>query len=454
VKYKRNHGIKEQLLKSSVVLLLAATMTIASSLFFRRVVVTGMGVVTPLGNTLQQSWKSLLANECGVTTLTEALQQQTWTSEELLEQQLRLAETLPCQVAAPVKGIEEDPRTTRFIQLALIAGQQAMESAQLLDFLQPDQRHYRVGVSIGSGMSSVRQIIEAYKTISEKGIRKLTPHFVPKVLTNSAAGRLSIEYGLRGPNLAASTACAAGAHSIIDAKRCIQHGDADIMLAGGAEACIDVVSMAGFTRLRALSTNPNPNQASRPFDKDRDGFVMGEGAAILVLEELEHAMNRGAPILAELSGCGMTGDAHHITSPDLNGDGAKRAMQLALKRANKRVQYVNAHATSTPLGDEIEAHAIDGLFDTSKLLVSSTKGATGHLLGAAGAVEAAFAVQALVDKTIPATRNLLTIAGTEAVRFTHVQNVPVHKEDLAVVMSNSFGFGGTNASLVFSDLNA
>lgn len=261
-----------------------------------------------------------------------------------------------------------------------------------------------------------------------------------------------MEYHLRGPNLAPSTACAAGAHAIGDAMRCIQFGDADVMLAGGAEACIDPLSMAGFTRLRALSSNPDPNSASRPFDSARDGFVMGEGAAILILEELNHAQQRGAHIFAELCGYGLSGDAYHITSPDPTGSGAIRAMTMALQRADmlqdtSTVDYVNAHATSTPIGDEIEARVINSLFGPN-LLVSGTKGATGHLLGAAGAVEAAFTVQALCTKVIPPTRNLEVISESENAIFQHVREATI-KDDMVVAMTNSFGFGGTNVSLIF-----
>ena len=423
------------------------------SLSTRRVVVTGMGAITPLGNTLLRSWNALIANESGMTTLEEALRHQ-FLTDEALSRELEAAQALPCQVAAPVKGVEQDTRTTRFIQFALQAGAEAMEQAQLVDYLRDSKCNDRVGVCVGSGMSSVREIAEAARLVEQKGLRRLSPHFVPKVLTNSAAGRLSLEYRLQGPNHAVSTACAAGAHSIGDAMRCIQYGDADIMLAGGAEACIDPLSMAGFTRLRALSSNPDPHTASRPFDAARDGFVMGEGAAILILEDLEHAQRRGAHILAELRGYGLTGDAYHITSPDPNGGGATRAMTMALQRAGiedpSTIDYVNAHATSTPKGDEIEARAINSMFG-SELLVSGTKGATGHLLGAAGAVEAVFTIQALREKVVPPTRNLESISESEQVDFQHVQEA-TRKDDLSVAMTNSFGFGGTNASLIFSSL--
>jgi len=421
----------------------------------RRVVVTGIGAITPLGNTLETSWKALLRNEHGITSLEGALRQQNL-SLDGLARELAQAKALPCQVAAPVRGIVHDSRTARFVQLALLAGAEAVDHAQLR-FAPNNSVNPRIGVCVGSGMSSVREIVQAAQLVSEYGIRKLSPYFVPKVLANSAAGRLSLEYNLGGPNLAASTACAAGAHAIGDAMRCIQYNNADVMLAGGAESCIDPLSMAGFCRLRALSTSFPPGESSRPFDRLRDGFVMGEGAAIFVLEELEHAKGRGATILAELCGYGLSGDGHHVTSPDPLGRGAERAMSMALECAGidaSLVDYVNAHATSTPMGDEIEAKTIDrrmGVCRISNLFVSSTKGATGHLLGAAGAVEAAFTVMAMQDSMIPPTRNLNINEMTDIeqqVSFNHVIESTESTVDIA--MTNSFGFGGTNASLVFS----
>ena len=428
---------------------------IRTTMMSRRVVITGMGAISPLGNTLEASWKALLENKSGMTSLATALELQ-GLLPDVHKQELQLSQTLPCQVAAPVRGLENDSRTSRFVQMALVAGAEAVEQAQLTDWLANKEHHQeRVGVSVGNGMSGVREIVEASKTVQELGVRRLSPHFVPKVLANSAAGRLSLEHELKGPNLSSSTACAAGSHAIGDAMRCIQYDSADIMLAGGTEACIDPLSIAGFCRLRALSTNFPPNEASRPFDKDRDGFVMGEGSAILVLEELEHAKKRGVPILAELRGYGLTGDAHHVTAPEPTGRGAERAMRMALKQAGlppSSVQYVNAHATSTPKGDEIEALAIDrtlcGVDRSDDLFVSSTKGATGHLLGAAGAIEAAFTVCSLIDGTIPPTKNLMELDETESSSsFHYVQDTPM-RANFDVAMSNSFGFGGTNASLV------
>lgn len=430
--------------------------------FPRRVVVTGLGAITPLGQTFQDSWKALLRKENGATTLEEALSWQ-GLSDEALERELEFSKQLPCQVAAPVRFNEADNRTARFVQLALHAGKEALQAANLDEWFGTaendddpvyQQRRYRAGAFVGSGMSGVREVVEAARTVDLKGYRRLSPHFVPKVLSNSAAGRLSIELRLQGPNHSVATACAAGSHAIGDAMRNIQFNAADICFAGGAESCIDPLSLAGFCRLRALSTGFAPEQSSRPFDRQRDGFVMGEGAAILVLEEYEHARARNAPILAELTGYGLSGDANHITAPDPMGGGAERAMRMALEQSGvdyTTVGYVNAHATSTPKGDEIEAHVIDRVLALQEqratdLFVSSTKGAMGHLLGAAGAIEAAITVKALADQTIPPTLNLDD--PEEQVGFQHATDV-VETKELHATMSNSFGFGGTNASLVF-----
>ena len=428
------------------------------SLSGRRVVVTGIGAITPLGGSFRDTWKGLLDKACGVTSLQNALHQQ----EAIALDELDLSKELPCQVAAPVLrefyNGQSFRNTARFVEFALLAGSEALRQANLLqsqgeqEQITSDLDRERVGVSIGSGMSSVREVVLAAHTIEKSGLRRVSPHFVPTVLSNSAAGRLSIQYSLQGPNTSVSTACAAGTHAIGDAMRYIQYGAADVMLAGGAEAAIDVYSLNGFCRLRALSTSFNdiPEESSRPFDSRRNGFVMGEGAAVLVLEEKEHAIRRQAPILAELVGYGLTGDAYHVTAPEPEGKGAKRAMEMALGSIDgSRVGYVNAHATSTPMGDAIEALAIDTVLRRSKtesqLHVSSTKGATGHLLGAAGALEAAFTVQGLKEGVIPPTINL---QDAEESKFRHVRDT-LHVPDLTIAMSNSFGFGGTNATLLF-----
>jgi 3-oxoacyl-[acyl-carrier-protein] synthase II len=447
--------------------------------------------VSPLGNTLTESWNNLIHRSdsrttfSGITTLEEALVEHQNLSSAQLDYEWNIAKTLPCQVAAPVRNLTHDPRTARFVHMALLAGEQAMKQSRLIEWLEGHQNdnnrvddiRHRIGVCVGSGMSSVREItqslyaISATKDESIVSIRKLSPHFVPKVLTNSAAGRLSLQYGLQGPNWAPSTACAAGSHAIGDAYRAIQYDTADVMLAGGAEACIEPLGMAGFCRLRALSTSfaDSPQKSSRPFDKARDGFVMGEGAAILVLEELMHAKKRGATILAEVSGYGTSGDAFHITAPDERGVGAERAMLMALNYARQgdaedengeiKVGYINAHATSTPKGDEIEAMVIDRVLQSingpaDKAFVSSTKGATGHLLGAAGALEAAFTIQSLLDQTLPPTLNLedpeINVYCGNQLRFDHIPDRPQKApNEIQAAISNSFGFGGTNASLLF-----
>lgn len=438
----------------------------------RRVVVTGIGAVTPLGQTFAETWKRLLQRECGITTLEQALLYQ---GDVVSDKERNLARQLPCQVAAPVRHHNAPSRTTsRFVQFALEATREAVLDAKLDEWLPKTEsddsditdwknegKSHRVGVSIGNGMSSVREVVNGAATISDQGLRKLSPHFVPKVLGNSAAGHVSIEVGAKGPNLCAATACAAGAHAIGEALRCIRDNQADIMLAGGAEACIDAWSLSGFSRLRALSTsfNDNPTSSSRPFDANRDGFVMGEGAAILVLEELDHAVERlgrsTASGMIELVGYGLTGDAYHATAPDSQGRGAERAMEMAMRDlGGMPIDYVNAHATSTPKGDEIEALVLDRIFKKYQsdrtVYVSSTKGNTGHLLGAAGALEAAITIKGLQQNTIPATLNLLSSDSSYS-SFEHIRETTM-LDSFQVAISNSFGFGGTNASLAFYKL--
>ena len=440
----------------------------------RRVVVTGIGAITPIGHDFKSTWTNLISSNfggtTGITTLEEAMVTQNLPSE-IFDYEIQLARKLPSQVAAPVRDVDYCPRTTRFVQLALIAAKESLYNAGLNTWLDLDEdtnhldeneiqnRLTRIGTCIGSGMSSVREVVSSNESVRTKqSLRRLSPHFVPKVLTNSASSRVSLEYKLQGPNLAPSTACAAGGHAIGEAMRCIQYGDADIMLAGGAEACIDPISMGGFARLKALSTNFNdhPLTASRPFHADRDGFVMGEGSCIMILEELEHAKRRNVPILCELRGYGLSGDGYHVTSPDPDGKGAERAMRMALSHASispDSIDYVNAHATSTPMGDEIEEQTIARVANSDtrerKMYVSSTKGATGHLLGAAGAIEGAFAAMAIKDGVLPPTQNL---ENTSFERFQHVVGSSI-KDDIQVAVSNSFGFGGTNASIVFSSID-
>ncbi|XP_017845469.2 3-oxoacyl-[acyl-carrier-protein] synthase, mitochondrial [Drosophila busckii] len=413
----------------------------------RRVVVTGSGAITPLGNNVGESWQRLLAGESAISRLGEEFK------------------GLPCQVAAqiPKERLQLDKHLSKSdiklmspaTQLAVMAADEALAMAQLKPSeLSPEQRE-RFGVCVGMGMFDLSEVYGAWQQL-QRGYNRVSPYFVPRLLPNMACGHISMRHGLRGPNHSVSTACATGAHAIGDALRFIRNGDADIMLAGSGEACIDPLSIAGFCRLRALSTsfNDNPAIASRPFDKARDGFVMGEGAAVLVLEELEHAQARGAPILAELLGYGLSGDAHHITSPSEDGAGATLAMLRALKDADvaaSDVSYVNAHATSTPTGDRIEAHAIKRVFGAhaANVFVSSTKGAHGHLLGSSGNLEALFVVHACADNQLPPSINVTDLD----VDINVVQKAcqwSESKHERRVALKNSFGFGGTNASLCIS----
>ncbi|CAH1662072.1 beta-ketoacyl-(acyl carrier protein) synthase II [Hyphomicrobiales bacterium] len=415
----------------------------------RRVVVTGLGLVSPLGCGVETTWKRIVAGENGASRI-EAFD----------------VSDIACRIACSIKrgdGADGtfnpdqwmDPRDQRkvdpFIVFAMAAATQALDDADWHPESPDDQ--YASGVLIGSGIGGIGGIYEASITLAEKGPRRVSPFFIPGRLINLASGYVSIAHGLKGPNHAVVTACSTGAHAIGDAARLIALGDAEVMVAGGTESPLNRLSLAGFAACRALSTsfNDEPTRASRPYDKDRDGFVMGEGAGVVVLEEFEHAKARGAKIYAEVIGYGLSGDAYHITSPSEDGDGAFRCMQMALKRAGLTladVDYVNAHGTSTPLGDEIELRAVERLAGdaASRLTMSSTKSAVGHLLGAAGAIEAIFSVLAIRDGVVPPTLNL----DNPSVE-TPIDLVP-HKAKtmpVDVVLSNSFGFGGTNASLIF-----
>ncbi len=415
----------------------------------RRVVVTGMGMVTPLASGVDASWRNLLAGESGAGRIS---------GFEI--------DDLACQVAFQLprgdgsKGTfnpddwmepKEQRKVDDFIVYAMAAADQALADAGWKPEKYEDQ--IRTGVLIGSGIGGLTGIVEAGYTLRDKGPRRVSPFFIPGRLINLASGQVSIRHGLRGPNHAVVTACSTGAHAIGDGARLIGLGDAEVMVAGGAESPISRIAVAGFAACRALSTgfNDRPKMASRPYDEDRDGFVMGEGAGIVVLEELEHAKARGARIYGEVIGYGLSGDAHHITAPADDGDGAYRCMKAALERAGvspAEIDYVNAHGTSTPLGDEIELAAVERVVGEAAdgLTMSSTKSATGHLLGAAGAVEAIFCLLAIRDNIAPPTLNLdnPSIA-------TPIDLVPHKAKDkpIDVVLSNSFGFGGTNASLVF-----
>ena len=415
----------------------------------RRVVVTGMGIACPLGLGVENVWQRLKAGESGL----RAIQ-----SFDVGQLPAKIAGQVPAGPKAEGKldlnewiPIKDLKKMDRFIQLALVAAEEAVQDSGWLP--QDEDSRCRTGVMIGSGIGGLPTIYEASVQIYEGKTRRLSPFFIPSALINLASGHVSIRYGFKGPNHSVVTACATGVHALGDAARLIALGDADVMVAGGAEAAVSEIGMAGFCASRALSTafNETPTKGSRPWDKDRDGFVMGEGAGVVVLEEFEHAKARGAKIYAEVVGYGMSGDAHHITAPSEDGDGAFRSMRAALRSARvtpDEVQYVNAHGTSTPMGDDLELGAVERLWgDAAKgLAMSSTKSAIGHLLGAAGAVEGIFSVLAIRDGVAPPTLNLDNPSRESAIdRVAHV----AQERKIEVALSNSFGFGGTNASIVF-----
>jgi 3-oxoacyl-[acyl-carrier-protein] synthase II len=416
----------------------------------RRVVVTGIGAVTPLGSGAEATWRRLIAGESGLR-LIEGF--------DVSDMPVRVAAQLP--LGDQADGLfnpddwmiaKDQRKVDDFILYAMAAATQALDDADWKPQTEHDQ--VRTGVMIGSGIGGLKTIAEGALTLAARGPRRLTPFFIPASLINLAPGHVSIRFGLRGPNHSAVTACSTGAHAIGDAARLIQFEDADVMVAGGTEAAICRLGLAGFAAARALSTgfNDTPERASRPWDRDRDGFVMGEGAGVVVLEELEHAKRRGARIYAELIGYGMSGDAHHITAPAKDGNGAYRSMAAALKRAGLAtddIDYINAHGTSTPVGDEIELAAVKRLFGAAayKLSMSSTKSAIGHLLGAAGSVEAIFCILAINQGIVPPTLNL-----DNPSESCDLDLVAHHAKERRVryALSNSFGFGGTNASLIFA----
>jgi 3-oxoacyl-[acyl-carrier-protein] synthase II len=418
----------------------------------RRVVVTGLGLVTPLGADVETTWANILASKSGAGPITHFD-----------------ASDYKCRIACEVKpadhaygfdpGKRVDHKVQRqvdpFIVFGLDAAGQAIEDAGLLDM--DEATKFRAGCSIGSGIGGLPGIESESRVLAEKGPGRVSPHFVHGRLINLISGQVSIKYGLMGPNHAVVTACSTGAHSIGDAARMIKDGDADIMLAGGAEATICPIGVAGFAQARALSTNFNdePARASRPYDKDRDGFVMGEGSGVVVLEEYEHAKARGAKIYAEVVGYGLSGDAYHVTAPHPEGSGAFRSMEMALKKAGMSpsdIDYINAHGTSTPLGDELELGAVRRLFGNAiaDVSMSSTKSAIGHLLGGAGAVESIFCILALRDQVAPPTLNLDNPSeGCEGVDLVPHQ---AKQRPIRAVLNNSFGFGGTNASLIMKQV--
>lgn len=408
----------------------------------RRVVITGMGLLCGVGHTTPEVWQALLAGKSGVGRITQFD-----------------ASAFACQIAAevrdfdPLKFIEkkEIKKMGRFIHFALAASDEAMKMSALQ--VTPENAE-RVGVHIGSGIGGFDVIEREHTALMQGGPRKISPFFIPASIINLAAGHVSMRYGAKGPNEATATACTTSAHSIGDSFRIIQHGDADVMIAGGAEAAITPMGVGGFAAMRALSVrNDDPVRASRPWDKDRDGFVMGEGAGILILEELEHARQRNAPILAEIVGYGMSSDAYHMTQPAPEHEGGFRVMRNALRDAGleaSAVGYLNAHGTSTPIGDTLEAHAIRNLFG-KKVPVSSTKSMTGHLLGGAGGLEAGVTVLALRDQVLPPTINLENQdPDTDGMDFVPNQ---ARKVQFEYAMSNSFGFGGTNGALLFKRWN-
>lgn len=415
----------------------------------RRVVITGLGMVSPLGCGVEASWKRLIAGESGASRVTEF---------DVSDITCQIACSIPRGTYAegtynPDEWMEpkEQRKVDDFIVYAMAAAEQALDDADWHPKSADDCA--ASGVLIGSGIGGLQGIEKASILLAEKGPKRISPFFIPGRLINLASGYVSIRHGLKGPNHAVVTACSTGAHAIGDASRMIGLGDAEVMVAGGTESPICRLALAGFAACRALSThfNNEPKRASRPYDRDRDGFVMGEGAGVVVLEELDHARRRGAKIYGEVIGYGLSGDAYHITSPAEDGDGAFRCMQMAVKRAGIQpgeIDYVNAHGTSTQVGDEIELAAVERLFGAAagKLAMSSTKSSIGHLLGAAGAVEAIFSLLAMRDNLIPPTLNL----DNPSVE-TPIDLVPheARSQRVSTVLSNSFGFGGTNASLIF-----
>ncbi len=409
----------------------------------KRVVITGVGAVTPLGNTMEETWKNALAGKSGIGKITKFP-----------------SEAFSVHIAGEVKGFDPDQyvpkkeqkKMDHFIQYSMAATKMAMENSGLQ--ITPENST-RGGVFIGSGMGGLPIVEEEYKKFLEKGPGRISPFFIPAVITNLASGQVSIQYGIKGPNYSITSACATGAHSIGEAYNYIRMGTCDYMLAGGAESTVCAMAIGGFASMRALSTrNDSPETASRPFDKDRDGFVLSEGAAIVVMESLEHALKRGANILCEVTGYGASSDANHMTNPAPEGEGGARAVRMALNDAGlnpEQIQYINAHGTSTPVGDELETAGIKSVFKehSKKLWVSSTKSMIGHTLGAAGAIESAFCIYAIRDQMVPPTINLEN--PSESCDLDYVPGT-ARDGKILHVLNNSFGFGGTNACLAFSKI--
>ncbi len=407
----------------------------------RRVVVTGLGTINPLGNNVESSWNSLINSKSGISKISKFE-----------------VNDYPCKIAGSIddSNINEElvssrdqRKIDRFITLGLIAASEAINDS---GFVSDNKNSHRSGVMVGSGIGGLDTIYKNSSILDNQGIRKISPFFIPSSLINLLSGHISIKYNLKGPNSSPVTACATGSHAIGDSFTIIKNNKADIMVCGGAEAAICPLGISGFSAARALcdTFNDHPEKGSRPWDKDRSGFVMGEGAGVLILEELEHAKKRSAKIYGEVKGYGMSGDAFHITKPSEDGNGGYRAMEMALNESQLNsddIEYVNAHGTSTPLGDKIELNAVEKLFQSNKkMFMSSNKSSIGHLLGAAGAVEAVFSLKTIQTKTLPPTLNLDNPDTETSINLVPHQAIT---KDVKNVISNSFGFGGTNASLIF-----
>jgi 3-oxoacyl-[acyl-carrier-protein] synthase II len=407
----------------------------------RRVVVTGLGMLSPVGNTVESTWNALLAGQSGISLIDH------FDTTAYATRFAGLVKNFNCEEFISRKDAR---KMDAFIQYGIVAGMQAMQDAGL-DINEANAN--RIGAAIGSGIGGLGLIEENHSSLVNGGPRKISPFFVPSTIVNMIAGHLTIMYGMRGPSISIATACTSGVHNIGHAARIIAYNDADVMLAGGAEKASTPLGVGGFGAARALSTrNDNPQAASRPWDKDRDGFVLGDGAGMMVLEEYEHAKRRGAKIYAEVVGFGMSSDAYHMTSPPENGAGAALAMENALRDAGvatSQIGYINAHGTSTPAGDKAETQAVKSVFgsDAKRVMVSSTKSMTGHLLGAAGAIESIFTVLALRDQAVPPTINLDN--PDEGCDLDFVPHEARQTKDMEFTLCNSFGFGGTNGSLIF-----
>ena len=408
----------------------------------RRVVVTGLGTINPLGNSVNKSWKALIESSSGISSIK---------SFDVTDYPCKIAGSIDDSlIDENIVSLRDQRKVDRFITLGLIAANEAVLDS---GFVSSEENEERCGVMVGSGIGGLDTIYKNASVLDNQGIRKISPFFIPSSLINLLSGHISIKYRFKGPNSSPVTACATGTHAIGDSFTLIKNDKADLMICGGAEAAICPLGIAGFSAARALcdTFNELPTKGSRPWDKDRSGFVMGEGAGVLVLEELEHAKKRNAKIYAEVKGYGMSGDAFHITKPSEDGNGGFRAMKMALKESNLNaddIDYVNAHGTSTPVGDLIELAAVEKLISNKNLFMSSNKSAIGHLLGAAGAVEAVFSIKSIQERVLPPTLNLDnpdTNTHINLIPHTSIQN------SIKNVLSNSFGFGGTNASLIFGN---